>query len=452
MSKSKIRWAAIQPLTGMAYTGTESIIGHPAEFILSYPGLDSVVYKKDGTVNYMWNEHHLLEYLKKKNALPQYLHFNREMFDNEDNIDAIEFLDTDYSKPKWNKDKIYTSDLDLVIAVPVCSGLSGANTVDHGKEDSVKNSNMRFITRFTLQKLQPKAFIFENAPGLFTSKGTAVRNYLNQIAQDNSYSITYVKTDTHLHDNVQQRMRTFVIFWKQLNGVAIPPIINGEQKPVNDVVEYLNRIPKNATQNDDKHLSNYFIPENMFEYNFLKSKYGNKWREKVGRCRFKGFIVYNKLVDEFIKFANDEKITKQYQHCVDKKAIGKGYFDRSHFICPKDHMPTIYHGNTWSMIHPIEDRHFTFREIMHCMGAPEDFEFLDSYRSFGSIIGQNVPGRTIAHWVKEIKTILDNWDAKRNIHPNGSQTSNIYFYNNIYPKNSFYEIDKHQLQFGKYNV
>jgi site-specific DNA-cytosine methylase len=446
----KLKWACIQPLSGGCYISTEQAIGHPAEFILSFSPLDSVVLKKDGSVNYMYNERHLLEYLKKKNTLPQYLHFNRGMFDNDSDIDHIQFLETDYSKKAWDLNKIYNTDLDLVTALPVCSGLSGANTVDHGKDDSTKNSNMRFIARFVLEKLQPKAYLFENAPGLYTNKGKAVRDYLNDLALRNNYSVTYIKTDTHLHDNVQQRARTFVVFWKQ-HGTAIPPVINGEQLPVNSVTEFLDRIPPNATQNTDDFLANYFVPENSFEINFLKAKYGNKWRETVGRCRFKGFIVYNKLVDEFIKFANNADITRQYQHCVDKKAMGKGYFDRSHFICPKDHMPTIYHGNTWSMIHPEKDRHFTFREIMHCMGLPIDFEFLDSYRSFGSIIGQNVPIRTQLHWVKEIKTILDNWEKKRNIHPKAAQTSNVYFFNNVYPQNSYYEIDKQKLQFGNYN-
>jgi site-specific DNA-cytosine methylase len=446
----KIRWCGLQILTGGAYFGTEDAIGHPAEFIISYPGLDKIVYKKDGSINYMYNERHPLEYLKNKNRLPQYIHFNRKMFDDFNNLDNIELISTDYSKIS-SKNKIYNSNLDLAIAVPVCSGLSGANTADHGKEDSSKNNNMKFLAQFTLEKLQPKVYIFENAPGLFTNKGKAVRDYLNSIADKYKYSITYVKTDTQLHDNIQQRVRTFVIFWKQLNNVAIPPIINGENIPNNSVIDFLARIPKNATQNDTDHLANYFIKENSYEFEFLKQKYGKDWRKIVGRCRFKGFIVFNNLVDEFIAYANNDSITKQYKHCVDKKAIGKGYFDRSHFICPNDHMPTIYHGNTWSMIHPTEPRHFTFREIMHCMGMPNDFDYLDSYRTFGSIIGQNVPARTIYHWIKEIKYILENWDNRRNIHPNGSNTSNIYFFDNIHPKNSYYESNNNKLSFGKYN-
>ena len=38
MQKNKIKWAAIQPLTGSFYIGARNAIGHDAEFILSYHG------------------------------------------------------------------------------------------------------------------------------------------------------------------------------------------------------------------------------------------------------------------------------------------------------------------------------------------------------------------------------------------------------------------------------
>ena len=35
---NKIRWGAIQPLTGGMYIGTEQAIGNKAEWIISFPG------------------------------------------------------------------------------------------------------------------------------------------------------------------------------------------------------------------------------------------------------------------------------------------------------------------------------------------------------------------------------------------------------------------------------
>ena len=47
--EKKIRWAAIQPLTGGAYLGTEEAIGHPAEWIMSFSELSKTT-QKDGSI------------------------------------------------------------------------------------------------------------------------------------------------------------------------------------------------------------------------------------------------------------------------------------------------------------------------------------------------------------------------------------------------------------------
>ena len=62
---NKIRWAAIQPLTGGAYLGTEEAIGHPAEWIMSFKGFSDCRLDKEGNIKSASNEYHLLEYLRK---------------------------------------------------------------------------------------------------------------------------------------------------------------------------------------------------------------------------------------------------------------------------------------------------------------------------------------------------------------------------------------------------
>ena len=46
----KIKWCAIQPLTGGMYLGAEKAVGCPAEFILSYPGIGSPHKDKEGNL------------------------------------------------------------------------------------------------------------------------------------------------------------------------------------------------------------------------------------------------------------------------------------------------------------------------------------------------------------------------------------------------------------------
>ena len=44
-----IKWAAIQPLTGGMYLGAEEAFGYPAEWILTYNGLDEI--KRNSILN-----------------------------------------------------------------------------------------------------------------------------------------------------------------------------------------------------------------------------------------------------------------------------------------------------------------------------------------------------------------------------------------------------------------
>lgn len=431
----KIKYGILQPLTGGVYFAAENVFSYPAEWILSYPGLEAIKYRKNKIFD-MGNERHFLEYLKNKNKLPPYLQFNRSMFD-DPNYDIDKTLEGITSnKEYYSKTKISNLyEMDLIASVPVCSGLSSANTFDYGKDDCIKNNNMKFLLKFVLKDLKPKVYIFENAPGLYTNKGKKVRDYLNKVAFENQYSVTYVKTDTKLHNNIQYRPRTFAIFWQWLNNKQMPPPdIGFENNRYDSLIEYLKLIPKDATQNTKEYLLNN-LNENK-EFQFI-SKIKN-WREKVGNFRFKSWIIHNNLANEFYKFHKDEKLKSHYDYCQNKLNIHKGYYDRSFFVLNDKKCHTVYHGNTWWAIHPIEDRCLTFREYSHLMGMPHDWEYLHNRHSFGSIIGQNVPVKTFEFWINECKKVLEDWENKRKTYPEGI-VSNIYFHNNLKEKESYYE-------------
>lgn len=121
-------------------------------------------------------------------------------------------MDSSYTTFKWEDDKEDFKDVDIVIAVPVCSGLSLANTSKTRGADAAQNDNMYNITKFVLKDLSPKCFIFENAPALYTKSGSKVADTLFQIAKKFRYSMSLMKTDTFLHGIPQHRHRTFCFF------------------------------------------------------------------------------------------------------------------------------------------------------------------------------------------------------------------------------------------------
>jgi site-specific DNA-cytosine methylase len=119
----------------------------------------------------------------------------------------------DYSKfNNKNDENIKFKDIDIVVSIPICSGLSLINTSKSRGANAEQNDNMYNITTLALEKIKPKCFIFENAPALYTKSGALVVDNLFNIAKKNNYSMSLIKTDTFLHGIPQHRHRTFAIF------------------------------------------------------------------------------------------------------------------------------------------------------------------------------------------------------------------------------------------------
>jgi site-specific DNA-cytosine methylase len=209
----KIKWCAIQPLTGGMYLGTEKATGCTAEFILTYPGFgDPIIEKKTGEIVGGGNEYHLMTYLDKVGRRPEYKVLNRKPFQNDDDMNP-EILNHERWTLKPNKDLDY-SNMDLVVAVPVCSGLSTA-TIGTQEAKEARNCNMIWISKYALRVIKPNVYIFENAPTFMGSRGDYLRKQLEALAEETGYSIVYYRTDTQYHDNCQKRKRTFIIFYKK---------------------------------------------------------------------------------------------------------------------------------------------------------------------------------------------------------------------------------------------
>ena len=71
------------------------------------------------------------------------------------------------------------------------------------------------------------------------------------------------------------------------------------------------------------------------------------------------------------------------QHCMNKKAMGKGYWDDS----PRffgDVFGSLMTKTMFSAVHPEEDRFLNIREMIHLMGLPHDYE-IDKVTNFNHI-------------------------------------------------------------------
>lgn len=421
-----IRWGCVQPLTGGMYIGAAYAIGHDAEWIVSYPGTDVVKKDKDGNIVSAGNEYNLLDWLDKNNCKVPYYHFEHGMFDDiclsEAKMDNIKNGDD-------NVDKNTFRDLDLIVAVPVCAGLSNVTIANDDTKDK-RNCNMLWIAKWVLNYCSPKAYIFENAPTLMSDRGEHVRNQLETIAYKAGYSILYYKTDTKYHNNPQKRPRTFVCFFKHTISDCykqMPPLFNYEHKMIN-VRDYMNKIPSATTLDVPFAMS----PLNVMLMNFIKEREGNGWRHKIPADLIK-YITKNNLYDEFRKYIENCNINSSIKdksiafinHAEYKKSQGKNFYSTT--LCQYgDNTPAVQFKSIQTMLHHDDDRLLTAREAMWLMGLPNDFELCGDINVDGAKIGQNVPVGTAKFIVSEAVRVIENWD---NIDREIGNT-NIYYQDN----------------------
>ena len=419
-SVSDIRYAVLQPLSGGMYLAAENAIGHPAEFIISYPGFDAPKYDKDGKLVDAGNEYNLIKYLEKHDRMVPYYQFDRSPFQSD--LDTnVKLLRNGLESPHPD----YSS-MDLVVAVPVCSGLSAATRASEETLDS-RNSNMIFLTKFTLSTIKPRVYIFENAPRLtnMSTLSKSVRARLESLASEFNYRVAYYKTDTQFHDNCQRRPRTFVIFFSDEvahNGI---PQLGFESNSIS-VEELLNRIPKN--DNDPMNVQIKQSSNNVIIMKYIKSQYGDSWREKITTGTLLCDIINHNKLDDLIVFtescddvSEDEKkrFIRSINHIKRKLADGKSFYTMTPLYMKNHKLPACIFKTIPCTIHYKEDRLYTIREWLTSMGMPYDFEMYGDINRVFPKIGQNVPVRTAQFVISETLAAISNKDSQR-INENGA--------------------------------
>jgi len=378
--EKKIRWIALQPLLGGMSIGAEKAFGTPPAMILNYDGVANT----SAYVHYMNNVRKL-------------------------NIPYYEFEGDIYSNSKTFKNNANPdfNDIDVVSAVPICSGLSTANAVNDKTKENARganakqNNNMLNCTEFTLGVIKPKCYIFENAPGLFTNAGKGVRDKLDAMAKRYGYSVTYVKTNTCYHHNVQWRTRTFAIFTKGKNAT----FYKVDHSYKGTIKDYLSSITPDAAYQDVLGIKD-------FEHNgwikYMVAKYGIDYRkewEKTKLPSVSGIIINNNDEDFACRFMTESQ-QKQTRHARKKYDMGLNHFDNSPCYF-NDHKVCTIFGRTYTrLLHAYEERGYNMRELLTFMGMPNDFEWPDAEKKI-NWIGQNVPVMTAYDWHLQIKEFLE---------------------------------------------
>lgn len=419
----EIKWAAIQPLTGGMYFGAEAAIGHPAKWILSFKGLTDVKYSKNGDMTSVANEYNLLRYLDEHNRSVSYYVIQSNMF-------SVEVGNTPTIMRDGNVETPDYEGIDLVVAVPVCSGLSMATIAGKETKD-IRNSNMQWITNFVLTTIKPKVYVFENAPTLMSKRGDDLRIWFNELALKHGYSVLYYKTDTYYHDNCQKRPRTFIFFIKHNKECEIqnPPTMEFQKNTV-ALKDFLDRIPDGCTQQDEVKTG----VQNEYVLQFVKEKLGDNWTNTISGVIME-WIEKNNELDNLIEFSKgrviesevaQKKTVDYFEHIKYKRSQGLNYYgDDIQYVTT--HVPAVQFRSMPNMINPFAGRVYTVREYLSFMGMPYDFNLYGDASNLPKI-GQNVPAGTAKFIVGQAVNIINNWNAPR------ATDHNVKYQNNIYQR------------------
>lgn len=384
------KWGTIVPLIGGCSMGCALATQKKPDFMLTYSG-------------FMGNEKSLIDYW------PEVPYFNLDEYklpntaneESEDEKKSLELL------------KDYFKDVDFVNAVPPCAGLSSLNA-SKGKSsmsrgsDAIQNQWMYKTSNFVLEHIKPKVLWGENAPALFTKTGAGVAKNLEEIAIKHGYSFSLMKTNSLLHGVPQRRERTFYFFWKSETA----PIMNYIVKEKVNLIEFLERIPKDTYHWDDTEWKTPVYPS----YDYILNKTGKtheEWVRENDHTTLHGWFAWRNQIDETIDFIKENYDNSSWEiknllHIKNKLAMKKGWWDNSpHFFY--EHFNAVVGRNMYRGMHPKRKRFMNLRELIWLMGHPHDFNMYETERGHIAVaqISQNVPVVTASHWAMEVMKFIN---------------------------------------------
>lgn len=351
-------------------------------------------------------EEYYIDYLKGEISREElYNQVPKKILDSVINIeitdDSIKSIFTKIDKTLVDKK------VDLIIGGPPCQAYSLLGRHHENIENDPRNKLYIQYGRF-LKKYEPKAFVFENVPGLLSAnKGQHFKN-LKAYFRKIGYEVYYDKLNAADYGVLQARKRIIIVGWKKNNDFGFPEIKKVvEEFTVNDIFQDL----PNLKPGDALQIAKYTVPKNDYLQKFelrngvdfvtqhisrphnerdlkIYKTAINKWNKGKERLR------YPDLPEELKTHKNETSFTDRY-----KVVNGNGV---SHTVVAHIAKDGHYY------IHPDvkQCRSISVREAARLQSFPDDFFFEGSRSAAFKQIGNAVPPLMANAIAKSIKKLL----------------------------------------------
>ncbi len=296
--------------------------------------------------------------------------------------------------------------IDLIIGGPPCQAYSLLGR--HHKEIENDPRNKLYIQygRF-LKAFKPKAFVFENVPGLLSAnKGEHFKN-LKIYFKKLGYEVYHKTLDASDYGVLQARKRVIIVGWLKENDFGFPEIESLPKKY--KVKDAFNDLPKLQPGEGDK-VMKYAGKKSQYLQNFHLRNGVDFVTQHISRPHNKRDLsIYEFAIDKW----NEENIRVKYTDLPNSLQTHKNmtsFLDRFKVVNSEGVSHTVVahiakDGHYY--IHPdIEQcRSISVREAARLQSFPDDFYFEGSRSAAFKQIGNAVPplmAFAIAQKMKEL--------------------------------------------------
>lgn len=291
-----------------------------------------------------------------------------------------------------NLKQLPDSELDLIVGGPPCQAYSlvGRHSVDWENDHRLKL--YLYYGKF-LKEYRPKAFVFENVPGLINAQKGRFYENMKRYFAGIGYNISDKILNAADYGVLQNRKRVFIVGWRKDIKLSFPELesvkhnfttedifadlsfltpggIINKGKYIKEPSEYLKRF--NLINGVDFYTQHISRPHNSNDLKIYKLAI-RKWEEEKKRLK------YTDIPDKLRTHKNTQSFLDRY-----KVVDGKGL---SHTIVAHIAKDGHYY------IHPDikQCRSISVREAARIQSFPDDFYFEGSRTSIFRQIGNAVP-------------------------------------------------------------